>query len=186
MSKRITVQLNEQSVQDALDKIETYKDSLIWKCTVIVSELQKIGIQTMVENKGEYGSYIIFEKTAIEQTANGARCAISMSDAEKIVRSWKTKKGGVKTAEVSPILMTEFGSGRNALEDANVPGVGPGTFPGQKHALDPDGWWWIDADDKNNVWQHSTGHTPTLPMHRAIYEMRDQIVEVARRVFADG
>lgn len=61
MSRHITVQLNEQSVQDAIDEIERYKESLVYKCTVLVSELQKIGIDTAVENVGKYGTLIIFE-----------------------------------------------------------------------------------------------------------------------------
>ena len=182
MSKRITVQLNEESVQNAIDEIKQYKESLIWKCTVLVSELQKIGIQTAVENAGRYGNMIIFEKTAIEQTDHGARCAISASDAMKIVTSWRYN-GGTKTVEVSPLLMAEFGSGQHALDDPNVPGVGQGTFPGQKHAFDPQGWWWVDLDGEK---RHSKGRYPTLPLHKASIEMQEQIVEVARRVFADG
>ncbi len=182
MSKRITVQLNEESVQNAIDEIKQYKESLIWKCTVLVSELQKIGIQTATEHVGKYGTLITFEKTAVEQTANGARCAISASDAMKIISSWQTKEG-VKTAEVSPLLMAEFGSGQHALDDPKVPGVGQGTFPGQKHAFDPQGWKWQDLQGR---WHRSKGQVPTFPMHQASIEMQNKIVEVARRVFADG
>lgn len=187
MSKRIRVQLNWQSIQDSINDIERYKESLIYKCTILVSELQKIGIDTAIEHSGEFGAYIVFkEQIGVEQTANGAKCCISAKDAKKIIRSWKTKKGGVKTAEVSPVLMTEFGSGRYAVIDDPTGVAGQGTFPDQKHAFDPDGWWWIDANDSKNNWQHSYGHVPTYPMHQAVLDMRDKIVEVARRVFADG
>lgn len=183
MSRHITVQLNEQSVQDAIDEIERYKESLVYKCTVLVSELQKIGIDTAVENVGKYGTLIIFEEQiGVRQTATGAKCCIKAKDAMKIISEWMYK-GEVKTAEVSPLLMAEFGSGHYALDDANVPGVGQGTFPGQKHAFDPQGWWWVDPQGQKH---HSKGQVPTLPMHKAIVEMREQIVEVARRVFADG
>lgn len=182
MSRHITVQLNEQSVQDAIDEIEKYRDSLVWKCTVLVSELQKIGIETAVENVGKYGTLVVFEKTAVEQTGTGARCAISARDAMKIISSWKTKEG-VKSVEVSPMLMAEFGSGQHALDDPKVPGVGQGTFPGQKHAFDPQGWKWQDLQGR---WHRSKGQVPTFPMHRASVEMQNKIVEVARRVFADG
>lgn len=183
MSKRITVQLNEESVQNAIDEIERYKESLVYKCTVLVSELQKIGIETAIEHSGEYGSYIIFEEQiGVQQTANGAKCCISAKDAKKIIALWKYK-GGIKSVEVSPLLMEEFGSGHYAQSDPRVPGVGRGTFPGQKHAFDPQGWWWVDENGEKH---QSFGHFPSYPMHEAVLRMRDRIVEVARRVFADG
>lgn len=181
MGKRITVELNGESIQNAIDEIEQYKESLIWKCTVFVTELQKIGIEIARSQSGEYGGYIVFEKTDAEQTGAGARCAISARDAQKIIRRWRYK-GGWKEAEISPLLMAEFGSGHLAEVLDPVPGVGQGTFPGQKHAFDPEGWSYTNETG----YHRSVGEAPSHPMHNAVIEMKYEIIKVARRVFGNG
>ena len=58
--------------------------------------------------------------------------------------------------------------------------MGTGTFPGQTHAEDPEGWWYQTLD---GVWHHSKGIAPTMPMAKAQAEIYDQIASVAREVF---
>ena len=60
--------------------------------------------------------------------------------------------------------MIEFGSGLRAQNPKNIPGVGTGTFPGQTHASDPNGWWYMDLEGN---WNHSYGITPQMPMYKA-------------------
>lgn len=181
MSKKITIQLNNDSIRKAIEEIEQYKESIAYKCTVLVDELIKVGITTAKENSGGYGKYILFEKS-LGQDGYKAVGAIYASDAEKVIRKWY-KKGKLKEAEVSPLLMAEFGSGWLAEVLDDVPGVGQGTFPEQTHAFDPQGWYWV-GEDKTK--QYSRGEKPTHPMHSAEIEMRDQIISIARRVFTDA
>ena len=105
-----------------------------------------------------------------------------MEDASKIVSEWQTLEG-VKRATVSPVLMLEFGSGLQAENPANIPGVGTGTFPGQTHAENPGGWWYMDLD---GVWHHSRGMAAKMPMYFAGKEIRAKIVSIAREVFQNG
>lgn len=100
-------------------------------------------------------------------------------DRAKITSVWKTKEG-LKSAEVSPLLMAEFGSGQYAQNPNNIVGVGQGTFPGQKHAFDEEGWYWVGLDDKL---YHSYGIDPSMPMYEASQALFETAVRVAREVF---
>lgn len=100
-----------------------------------------------------------------------------MEDTTKIKSEWQTKEG-VRSAEISPSLMLCFGSGLKAQNPSNVPGVGAGSFG--EHGLDAGGWWYMDLDD---VWHHSTGIEPKMPMYKAGKELREKVVAIAKEVF---
>lgn len=125
-----------------------------------------------------FGKYIRLASEITPEQA-GCRAVLYMEDTSKIVSEWQTLEG-VKRATVSPMLMLEFGSGLKAKNPANIPGVGTGTFPGQTHAENPSGWWYMDL---NGVWHHSSGVSAKMPMYFAGKEMRAKIVSIAREVF---
>ena len=125
-----------------------------------------------------FGKYIRLASEITPEQA-GCRAVLYMEDTSKIVSEWQTLEG-VKRATVSPMLMLEFGSGLKAENPANIPGVGTGTFPGQTHAENPGGWWYMDLD---GVWHHSNGVSARMPMYFAGKEMRAKIVSIAREVF---
>ena len=84
------------------------------------------------------------------------------------------------------LLGVEFGAGIHYNQDSNNPyaddlGFGVGTFPGQLHARDPDGWYYWDADERK--WKHSYGVKATMPMYNAYIQMLQQIKTIAREVF---
>ena len=128
-----------------------------------------------------FGKYIRLTSEITPEQA-GCRAVLYMEDTSKIVSEWQTLEG-VKRATVSPMLMLEFGSGLKAENPANIPGVGTGTFPGQTHAENPGGWWYMDLD---GVWHHSNGVSARMPMYFAGKEMRAKIVSIAREVFQNG
>lgn len=128
-----------------------------------------------------FGRYIRLSSEITPEKA-GCKAIIIMEDTSKIVSEWKTLEG-VKKATVSPMLMLEFGSGLQAENPANIPGVGTGTFPGQTHAENPGGWWYMDLD---GVWHHSSGVGAKMPMYYAGKEMREKLVSIAREVFQNG
>lgn len=92
------------------------------------------------------------------------------------------------------LLFFEFGAGLNGggHPQAGEFGFGPGTYPGQKHALDPNGWWFPTDDpnliirtDKNGQgWGHSYGNRPQMPMYKASRKIQDDLLEVAREVMS--
>lgn len=83
------------------------------------------------------------------------------------------------------LLGIEFGAGihYNPKPNPNAGelGFGVGTFPGQLHAREEDGWYYWDA--KTETWKHSYGVKATMPMYNAYIEMKPKIKSIAREVF---
>ena len=158
-----------------------YKKGLAEKCKTFVEELAKVGIETAQQNTGQFGKFITF-KTEVEPEKYGCKAVMVASNTGLIKSVWRVNSAGdTREADVSPILMAEFGSGLKANNPrAEEFGMGTGTFPDQTHAEDPDGWWYQTLDE---VWHHSYGVTPTMPMTRASAEMFDKIQSVANQVF---
>lgn len=165
-------------IDTIIKKLEDYEKDLTDKCVSLVNRLQDIGIQTAYANTGQYAGMILFYKS-LTPTENGADGLLIGTDSQKIVREWRYN-GGIKSAVVSPLLMSEFGSGWFAEVLDVIPGVGQGTFPGQTHAFDSQGWFWTDTDGNKH---HSMGEEPTHPMHNAYIEMLAEIDSVASEVF---
>lgn len=182
MSKKvIKMRLETNSINSAIKELQAYKNSLPGKCEKFIRTLAEYGIQVAQENKGKYGTYITFSVSTDpdEYSCSGVFLA---SESGKVVSSWLTADG-VKSVDVSPLLMAEFGSGWMASNPMNVSGVGQGTFPGQTHAFDEDGWYWTDTDGNRH---HSKGFKPTMPVYKAAMEMRERIVQAAKEAFSDG
>lgn len=180
MSKKITIGKNGVDFKQAADMIREYKSSLHTKCQQLCKELCAAGVtvaRAQIGNSG-FGRYIRLSSEITPEQA-GCKAVLYMEDSSKIKSEWRTLDG-VKSAEISPSLMIEFGSGLKAENPAGIAGVGTGTFPGQTHAENPSGWWYMDL---NNVWHHSTGVSPKMPMYFAGKEMREKVVELAREVF---
>lgn len=180
--KTINVSLSKRSIKSAINELERYKANLKRVSHNIVDELLQIGIQTGELHSGKYKGYIVFE-SKVEQDDGGYVGALISKDREKIIRYWYYNgEPQGRMAEVSPSLMSEFGSGQLAdvVWKELVGQVGQGTFPEQKHAFDPTGWSWTD---ENGKYHHSYGEAPTYPMHNAWLEMMSKASEVARRNF---
>ena len=172
------VTVNARSTIKALQK---YKMSLNAKCQEFVSRLIDEGISVAKGVTGEYTPYIKFEKE-LEPNESGCTGLMIATDGQKIVRQWRYK-GEVKETQISPLLMAEFGSGWLAkVPYDGITGVGQGTFPGQKHAFDKDGWRWTTLD---NVTHHSRGEAPQPVMFTAILEMQRKINEIGVEVFGN-
>lgn len=80
------------------------------------------------------------------------------------------------------VMFMEFGAGvkhGNGHPQAQEFGMGPGTYPGQKHAFDPQGWWFNQDGQKI----HTYGNAPGMPMYNAAKDLRKEIQQVAQEVF---
>ena len=143
-----------------------------------VTELAKEGVSIGQQNVGGFGKYITFS-IQTDVTKDGCRALMLATETGKIISSWQTADG-IKTAEVSPLLMAEFGSGWGAENPMNVPGVGQGTFPGQTHAFDKEGWYWMDLDGN---WNYSKGIKAKMPMYKASQQIQRIAKSKAREVF---
>lgn len=179
---KLQLSLDLKSIQKALEDIEDYKKTLAYKRTLFLERLLDEGITVAEQNKGAIGKYILFRKE-IEDGTNQSVGILIGENTQTIKSEWIVKDDTIKTAELSPILFAEFGSGRLAEVMFNdISEVGQGTFPGQTHAFDPEGWWYMDAKDKK--WHHSVGFKPTHPMYYAEMAMIEKIQAIAREVFA--
>ena len=175
---KITMNLSEESVRNAIKELNQYKSDVLRKTQEYVSRLSELGIQTSKNNVGNFGRYITFSKE-LEPNKYGCKAIVLATQTGTIVSKWQTKDG-IKSADVSPLLMAEFGSGWGAENPMKVEGVGQGTFPNQTHAFDREGWYWIDLEGNLN---HSYGITAKMPMYKASIEMRNKIIGIARDVF---
>lgn len=180
---KLDISLNSRSLNHAIGELKRYRESLAVKNETFVRKLLDVGIKMAEQNVGGYGKYIQFYK----QGKGGIRTVgFLIADDNPITVEWDYK-GEKKTAQVSPLLMAEFGSGRLAEVLFAISGVGQGTFPGQTHANDPKGWNYKEWDENHKgKWHHSIGSRPTHPMYKADMEMIQQIETIGREVFGDG
>lgn len=179
MAKKISFGLSVREIQNAIKEVKQYQNDLNRKCEELCRRLTAEGIiiaQAHIGSSG-FGKYIRLSSEITPEQA-GCRAVFYMEDSQKIVSQWQTLEG-VKSAEVSPALMLEFGSGLKAENPANIPGVGTGTFPGGTHGNEP-GWYYMDL---NGEWHYSSGVSPKMPMYFAGKELRDKVVAIAKEVF---
>lgn len=179
MSKRIKATFSQSSLRQAQQEIQRYKQEMLAKCRTVAERLCEVGIRVGTENLGSYGKYITFS-TEIMPQKSGIKAILVATNTGLIKSEWRTQDGE-KSADVSPLLMAEFGSGLRANNpNASKFGMGTGTFPGQTHADNPEGWWYMDLEGE---WHHSYGVTPTMPMYKASKEMTENVEKVVREVF---
>lgn len=179
MSKKISFGLSVREIQNAIKEVKQYQNDLNRKCEELCYELCKAGMpiaRSYIGSSG-FGRYIRLSSEITPEEA-GCKAWIYMDDSQKIVSQWQTQEG-VKSAEVSPMLMLEFGAGLKAENPAGIPGVGTGTFPGGTHGKQP-GWYYMDL---NGEWHYSSGTAPKMPMYFAGKELRDKVVAIAKEVF---
>ena len=171
---RINARLNTRDITDAINKIKWYQSRLQWKLELFVSELADVGIEvakanTYVDYDERYinmGDLLEFTKP-ITTSPDGVVCSLTATG-QLYTKEWE---GG--SAQVNPLLMAEFGSGKFAIDGHR------GTFPNQKVAF-LDSWKWTDNSGQVH---ESGGSQPSRPMLKAKEEMEQQIQAVAQRVF---
>lgn len=87
-------------------------------------------------------------------------------------------------ADGDTVLFIEFGAGITYAEpqhpEAGVNGMGVGTYPGQKHAFDPNGWY----IPKSAGGGHTYGNAPAMPMYNAVKYLEQNLERIAQEVFA--
>lgn len=174
----------KNTIDKTVKALEDYKKDLIRKTKDFMSRLMDVGIQSGIANSGDYKGMIVFQKD-IRMNEGNVEGLLIATDGQKIIREWKYGNG-IRQAEVSPLLMAEFGSGWLAHVmstgdyRSNALGVGQGTFPGQTHAFDKDGWWWETPDGEKH---HSIGEAPTYPVYSAVSAMMYEVDQIAREVY---
>ena len=86
-------------------------------------------------------------------------------------------------ASGATVLILEFGAGvtyGSGHPQAGEFGYGPGTYPGQTHAMNPKGWWFTGSDGESH---HSYGNVPSMVMYITGIELEQEVERIAKEVF---
>ena len=180
MAKKVfKADLSVKGVKALKRQLLQYKDSLPIKCEKLVSRLLQSGVEVSQSKIGEspLGKYVTVTTNI---SANKMGC-----------KGILLAKGAVKEQEgyapFSILLAIEFGTGihfnptPNPLISSEFP-YGVGTFPGQVHAFQSEGWmYW---DEKVQEWRHTYGVKATMPLYNADMEIIQNVVKYAKEVFA--
>ena len=177
MAKKISVDLSIKGLNDLKRQLLQYKDELPTKCEKLVSRLLQIGVSVSQSRISEspLGKYVTVT-TNISADKMGCKGIL-------------LAKGAVKESEgyapFSILLAIEFGAGihYNPTPNPNADkfGLGVGTFPGQVHAFEDTWFYW---DEKSKEWKPTHGVKATMPMYSADMEMIQNVVKIAKEVFA--
>lgn len=168
MSKKIKINLfDSQSIQNAIDELENYRNSLKTKTQILIDRLAKDGINVVRstmesipdEEKGKYYTEIV-----------------------------NNTKGDIIGAAIrlsgDNILFLEFSAGiRYGTNKYPLPigdEYGMGTYPGKGHWDSPYGWWYVDEQGNKH---HSYGNRAYMPMYHAEQAITMQIFYHARDIF---
>lgn len=162
MAKTIRVTLDVQSLAAAVKELKAYQQELEQKCRKLCERLASLG--------------------ALRASMNFSQVAYT---GDKYFNISVEESGGkyYLIANGETVLILEFGAGikhgRGHPQAAEF-GMGPGTYPGQKRALHPKGWWLPKAKGGG----HTYGNQPARGMYDAAQEMRKEIERIAREVFS--
>lgn len=172
------INLSVKEIDGLIAELEKYQSSLTMKCEMLVEKLADRGISIGKIQAGQYGNMLVFRKDFTASTDFGCTCIIVMGDLAPIHKMWDYF-GTIKTEDISPSLMAEFGSGKYALNNMQ------GTFPrsdGKPSKGNNPPWHWKDLQGE---WHSSSGTRPTRPLFHAMEEIRNTVEEVAKEVFGN-
>ena len=167
-----------RSIRELQDKLNQYKNTLVYKANLVVERLIQIGYGVALSHIQEspLGKYIVLSSSLTPEQM-GCK-AVLMAVGE--IRD-------VPGREPFSILMAvEFGAGKYYNEDGHPQapdfGFGVGTYPDQKFAFS-DGWWFMNDDGE---WVYTHGVKATMPMYNALKTMKESIDAIVKEVFANG
>lgn len=179
MAKRVfKADLSVKGIEALKSQLLQYKDNLPIKCEKLVYRLLQSGVEV--------------SQTKISESPLGKYVTVTTNiSADKMgCKGILLAKGAVKEQEgyapFSILLAIEFGAGihfnptPNPLISSEFP-YGVGTYPGQVHAFQSEGWmYW---DEKAQEWRHTYGVKATMPLYNADMEIIQNVVKYAKEVF---
>ena len=174
MPKTIRMTFDPASIDNAIKQLQDYTSKLPDAADRIAQRLAEIGYQ---------GAFMVMANHVFDGGTISSLTVTHEGDGKYIL--WAASEA---------LLFLEFGTGLKAQGHplAGEMGMGTGTYPGQTHATDPNGWWFYTDDVRlisgrganGKTYGHSFGMPPAMPMYRASQEIRQDILRIAREVFA--
>ena len=162
MAKTITIELSEQSVNDAITELRKYATWVETKEKELRDRLAMLGA-----------------------TVASIRFSRAIYDGSDSVSVRVDDVGNTATiyAEGESVAFIEFGTGAMygyGHPDAGKFGFGPGTWSdgpdGKGHWDDPNGWWYGSG-------KHTYGNAPAMAMYSAVNEIAENVTKIAKEVF---
>lgn len=166
-------------------EIKKYIEGIREKAKIFVEICAEHGIVVASErNDGVFRNYITFSKE-VNSIEHGYESLIIARDMGEIF-SFYVKKDDIygeyiEAYPISPLLMTEFGSGPKAENPNNIPGVGRGSLDLYGHA-NQEGWYFKTLEGN---WVYSEGYAPHMPMYGAFQQLVDEINLIIAEIFVD-
>ena len=169
MSKKtIKCNLSGKSIRNAIKELKNYENNLQRKNQIFVQKLADVGILVIRET---------MESIPTEEKGSYYTETINNSNGDLV--------GAAIRLTGDKVLFLEFSAGVTYGTDAYpLPSgseYGIGTYPGQTHAYDPNGWWYIDENGEKH---HSYGNRAYMPMYHAEEAIILAIRSIAKEVFS--
>lgn len=171
--RKISIPLSVSGIENAIKEFKTYTNSFDLKCERLIERLIEVGIPVIERNIGSFKG----------DSSRNSNVYFELHRFPNEKSAW-----GKLVAQNEDILFIEFGAGiywnrgRQSHPQEREFGYGVGTYPGQTHAFDENGWWYWNGFRRT----HSYGTESTMPVYNAYVEMRDRVLDIAREVFGNG
>lgn len=169
---------NPKSIRELQDKLNQYKNTLVYKANLVVERLIQMGYGVALSHIQEspLGKYIVLSSSLTPEQMGCKAILMAVGEIKD-----------VPGREPFSILMAvEFGAGIYYNKDGNPKapdfGFGVGTYPDQRFAFS-DGWWFMNDDGE---WVYTHGVKATMPMYNALKTMKESIDAIVKEVFANG
>ena len=174
-------ELSKNSIDNLIEQIKSYQEvTLSRKCDTFVRRLTELGLNVSqqilaTDGIGDADREGIFS-VAYNITSDDFNGTLSLTSTPHTDDNGRI---------FYPHLAWEFGAGihynnGNANPKAAQFGLGVGTFPDQKYALNPGYWYYKDENEQTHL---SLGTQATMPMYRAATEIMRQVDIIAKEVF---
>lgn len=165
MSRTIKLGFDSASIMRALKELEGYQLWLREKADALAIELTTRGLDyvAMRFESAYYKGPRDDVSYDVEDRGNGVYAIVVNGETAVII---------------------EFGAGVTrgyGHPQAAEFGFGPGTYPGQTHAMDPNGWYLPRSAGGG----HTDGNPPSMSMYNTAKTLRDELADIARGVFED-
>lgn len=180
--KRLFISLTTKgSIDKAIKALEEYKRTLVDKEKLFCEKLSDIGVRAALMTIATKG-----HGDSSRSASFNISFKVEGETVEYILSITSTPTIAKDGRVFYPHLAWEFGAGNyfngmtSPSPDAKKLGMGPGTFPDQRHVPDPGFWYYRD---RHGDPVRSYGTQATMPMHTAVVEMINSIEAIAREVY---
>lgn len=187
MSKKVIhVRLNQQSIDEAIKKIEKYRQDFAKKNADFAERLKEYGIEVVtaqmqgIPNPTGIGRFP--EDPGTDEW--NFDCDSSDVETSKTVARANIRVSGDRILYVEFGYGVTFGSPQHPK--AGELGYGMGTNSPAGHWDDPEGWWYTGTDGEGH---HTYGAPAYMPVYNASVHIRNHVGDIrriAKEVFGNG